>query len=330
MLDATFGLCEGYPRDLDPAARRAFLLAHPLGLHANYVNTVGRSVEQVQREQQLRQAIEGFLDAAGHDLPRSPRAARRAIQQFVESEPSLAWARRTAPRPPLGWRLRQGLRAVGLAVAFVVASPVLLLALPVVALVLRVHEARDSAVHRRPDPEHIRALTSIEDFAAQNQYAAVGFLKPGRFRLALARSVIFLIDVGARHVFIRADLAGIKTIHFARWVVLDEGRRGLFTSSYDGSHENYMDDFVDKIAWALNASFSHIVDWPRTRFLLFGGARQEREFKDYQRLHQIPSQVWYSAYDDLSAQNLDDNASLRSGLFGDMADAEATAWLRRL
>jgi hypothetical protein len=329
-LDAAFGLCEGYPATPTPAERKAYLLAHPLRPHARYVNTVARTLEQIQHEEELRQAIEGFLDAHRDELPGDARGVRAAVQRWVKDQPSLAWARRRAPRPPLGWRLREALHAVAIPAALLVAAPLLVVVVPIAALILRYHEARDSTTRIRPDAEHIRRLTAIEDFAAQNQYTAMGFIKPGRFRRELTRVVLLGTDYAARHVYRRANLAGIKTIHFARWTVLDDHRRAIFTSNYDGSHENYMDDFVDKIAWALNASFSHAVNWPRTRFLFFDGAHREEEFKDYQRLHQIPTQVWYSAYANLSALNIDNNAKIRSGLLGDMSEAEAAAWLRRV
>jgi hypothetical protein len=142
--------------------------------------------------------------------------------------------------------------------------------------------------------------------------------------------VLWLIDAGARHVFTRADLAGVKTIHFAHWTMLDEGRRVIFTSYYDGSLEAYMDDFIDKVAFGLNASFSNGVGFPRTRFLLFEGAHREQEFKDHLRRRQIPSQVWYSAQPQLSALNIENNALIRSGLFGPLTRPDTETWLRRL
>jgi hypothetical protein len=142
--------------------------------------------------------------------------------------------------------------------------------------------------------------------------------------------VLWLIDYGSRHVFTRNDLAGVKTIHFARWLVLDDWSRAIFTSYYDGSLESYMDDFIDKVAFGLNASFSNGIGYPHTRFLLFQGAKREEEFKDFLRRRQIPTQVWYSAYEQLSAHNIENNALIRSGLFGPLAAAEAKAWLQRL
>ena len=64
--------------------------------------------------------------------------------------------------------------------------------------------------------------------------------------------------------------------------------------------------------------------------LFFDGARREQEFKDYLRRHQIPTQVWYSAYPHLTARNIENNAYIRSGLFGTLGPADTKAWLRRL
>lgn len=329
-LDATFGLCEGYPKAPAPDARKHFLLDRRLKPQAAYVNTIGRTLHQVRDEEQLRQAIERFLDAHGSTLTQGPGQTRRAIQRFVKSEPSLRWARHRAPPPPLLWRARELLHAVGIAFCLILATPLLLLVTPIWALVLRYHEVLDPAPHKRPDPEHARRLSAIEDFGAQNQFSAIGFVKAGWFRHTTLAVVLWVISYAARHLFTRANLAGVKTIHFARWTMLDDRRRAIFTSNYDGSLESYMDDFIDKVAFGLNASFSHAVGYPRTRFLFFDGAKREEEFKDYLRIHQIPTQVWYSAYDQLSASNIDNNALIRSGLFGPMSEADAAMWLRRL
>jgi len=329
-LDATFGLCEGYPAQPDGAARRAFLLEHSIPSQANYVNTVGRTVEQIQQEDALRRSIEAFLDANRDRLPDSPEGVRAAIQIHVRSEPTLAWATRRAPMPSPRWRAGEALHMAANTVLVLAVLPFVLVALPFYVVALRIHEMRDAAPHLRPDPEHARALSAIEDFAAQNQFSAVGYVKPGGLRKVTVALVLWLIQQAARHVFTRADLSGVKTIHFAHWTLLDDGRRVIFTSNYDNSLESYMDDFIDKVAYGLNASFSNGVGFPRTKFLFFEGARHEHEFKDHLRIRQIPSQVFYSAYPELSARNIDDNAYLRSGLFGPLARREVETWLRRL
>ncbi len=122
----------------------------------------------------------------------------------------------------------------------------------------------------------------------------------------------------------------MKTIHFARWAPLDGWRRMAFASNYDGSVESYNDDFIDKVWWGLNATFSNGQGYPRTRWLLFGGARYEQEFKYSLRRHQVPVPAWYTAYPALTAQNIDNNAQIRAGLRGDMSPAETERWLSLL
>ena len=328
-LDATFGLCEGYPVSPDGSSRRAFMEPRMLPAQATYVNTVGRTAVQIRQEAQLRDAIETFLDGATA-LPADPVAARAEIQRFVRSRPALSWSTRRAASPSLSWRVREWGHLVAVTGALLLLAPLVLLVLPVLALLLRLHEIREPAPHLRPDPEHVRRLAAREDRAAHSPFSAIGYVKPGAFRRGTASLVLWLLNTASRHVFTRANLSGVKTIHFARWLVLDDWRRVIFTSNYDGSLESYMNDFVDKVWYGLNASFSNGVGYPKTRFLLFGGARNEQQFKDYLRRHQIDTQVWYSAYDRLSALNVENNALIRSGLFGTMSRPDAKAWLARL
>ena len=140
-------------------------------------------------------------------------------------------------------------------------------------------------------------------------------------------SVLWLVNYSTRHIFNKGSLVGVKTIHFARWVAINEDRRMIFASNYDGSVESYNDDFIDKIGWGLNAVFSNGVGYPSTRWLLWGGASDENAFKTYLRLHQEPTQVWYPAYPTLTALNIANNAAIRRGLLG---GGDETAWLLRL
>jgi hypothetical protein len=211
-----------------------------------------------------------------------------------------------------------------------VASPILLVLLPFAVLLLRIHEVRDHEDTRPPDDEWADKLASLEDHSIQNPFIAAGRLKPGPFRRVLTTTVLWIASYAVRHVFNHADLAGVKTIHFARWVFLDGKRRVVFASNYDGSVESYMDDFIDKVAWGLNATFSNGVGYPRTSWLFFGGAKNERVFKYVLRRHQEPVQVWYSAYPDMTALNLNQNQRMRAGLSGRMDAKEAAAWLQLL
>src|SRR5256885_16539281 len=114
-----------------------------------------------------------------------------------------------------------------------------------------------------------------------------------------------------RHIYNHGSLTGGTTIHVARWIYLDDKRRLVFASSYDGSLESYMDDFIDKVAWGLNARFSNGVGYPRTNWLVLDGAKDELAFKHYIRSHQLVTQVWYQAYPALTALNIENNARIR-------------------
>jgi hypothetical protein len=255
---------------------------------------------------------------------------RAEIRKLVARDESLRWARRPAAAPPLTFRIRDKLHMIGVPVAGLAVAPALLLGLPIWAVVLRLHERTDPAAHVKPDLAHAQALADIEDRLVQNQFSGLGFLKPGWFRLLTASAALFLVDYGARHIYNRGELAGVKTIHFARWVMLDGGRRLIFASNYDGSLESYMDDFIDKVAWGLNAVFSNGVGYPRTNWLVHDGAKDEQAFKDFLRCHQLITPFWYSAYGDLTARNVENNAKIRAGLYGKMSAAEAEEWVRRL
>ena len=183
----------------------------------------------------------------------------------------------------------------------------------------------------RLDPDHVSQLAQIEDHELTNQFNAIGSVKPGRFRHWLLVVVLSLIDYGARHLYFRGRLARVHTIHAARWVFLDGGRRVLFASNYDGSLESYMDDFINKVSFGLNLAFSNGVGYPSTRWLVLDGARNEQKFKSVLRRHQLPSQVWYNGHTGLTAHHLERNARLRRGLESTtLSDRELADWCRLL
>lgn len=328
-LDRVFRCCRGYParREVTDEARLRWLRRHMVEPQAFYVNTVGRTVPQIRREAMLRTEIEQFLDR-GDWAGREPLEIRVAIQEHVFARPELAWAHAPAEGPGLFDRARD-LMAVAFPVAGVLAAaPVLVPLLPLYALVLRWHELHDVVETERPTAAHDRRLAELEDRGPQNQFSAIGFVKPGLLRRVTIDVALRGLDLASRHVFNDGSLTGVKTIHFAHWTKLDAGRRLIFASNYDGSVKSYNDDFIDKVWWGLNLVFSNGIGWPRTVLLIWGGAQNEQGFKNYLRRHQIPTQVWYSAYPELTAVNINNNAKVRAGLVGSMSSEEAEQWLR--
>jgi hypothetical protein len=327
-LDTLYAHCQSYP---GPARLLDFLRHHRIPVTAQYVNTRLRTVEQIHQEAALREAIQGFLDQHASEWGGAhPRRVRAAIQEFVEREPSLAWARRGVSPPEPAYIFGEAFHMLLVGTAGIVLFPVILAGLPLWAYLLRRHEHADVARDIIPTDEHVEALHAQEDHGVQNPFTSAGLLKPGPFRRFTGSVVLWGTNFLTRHVFNHANLIGVKTIHFARWVFIDQKRRLIFTSNYDGSLENYMDDFVDKIAWGLNASFSHGLDYPKTSWLLLGGAHDEQVFKRFNVNHQLVAPFWYAAYQGLTALNIDNNAEVRAGLYGAMDDAATRAWLRRL
>lgn len=331
-VDRVYRHCAEYPAGaLDPGRRLTYLRARAINPETYYINTIGRTVEQIRREARLRTALEEFLDRHAQAWARlRPTQVREGLRALVSSDERLRWALDPRPRPDFAWTIRDAAHLIGLPLAVLLLSPLIIVALPLALVLLRLHERRDSAPHIRPSAAHVRELAAAEDLGVQNQFSAVGFIKPGWFRRLTVQTVLIALNYSARHLYSRGSLAGVRTIHFARWVTIDEGRRAIFASNYDGSLESYMDDFIDRLAWGLNAVFSNGVGYPRTNWLFLDGARDEEAFKDYLRVHQVRSLLWYSAYPELTAVNIHNNARIRDGLHGEMDDAEAEAWLRRL
>lgn len=331
-LDALFAHCEGYPgAPVSPPRRARWLRGHLVPGATRYTHTIGRGVDQIRAEARLRAAIGDFLDRPG-SVPAgaTAREAHARIRAFVRGRPDLRWALRPAPGPTAAYRLRDKAHLVALPAAAAVAAPVLIPAGVAGALRLRMLERRDTVDDTPVPAAHMADLERHEDFTAQNPFTAVGFVRPEPTRRMILRAVLPTLGWSMRHVYERDNLAGVRTIHFARWLPLDGGRRLIFASNYDGSVESYMDDFIDRLAWGLNAVFSNGVGYPPTRWLLGAGARREHAFKLVLRRNQLPNQVWFSAYDDLPARNVDDNARLRDGLTHPLTDRAAAAWLALL
>jgi hypothetical protein len=334
-LDLVFGLCEDYP----PTGRRthesrlAYLRSKTLGVDMFYVHKVGRTLQQVRQEALLRQALERFADHLQSQNGSSSLSAlevRDLIQGFVSSEPGLAWAR-TPPDPvDLPFQIGEAIHMFGVPLVLLVVAPLLIPAALLWLIVLRIRELIDPPPDAVLDLAQLREESHHEDFGDQNTISTLADIKPNWFWSLTATIFYGVADYTSRHMFNNGDLSGLKTVHFARFMRLDNGRKVLFTSYYDGSLEAYNNDFIDLVGWVLNAMFGNQVNYPKTRFLFFDGASDERGFKSFLRGHQIPTQVWYSAYPRLSAINVDNNALLRAGLSGRMSLSEAEAWLRRL
>lgn len=298
-----------------------------------YVNWVGRSMLQIREENALSEVLQKRMLANESEFQQnSPEEIRRAAKEFVRQEVNSQRLKLTPlTKASLGWRVRNLLHLVFVPLVLLFFSPLILLYLPIFFIQLRRREKRDLEIAPRPSAEHVERLARLEDHDVTNQFTAMGSLKPGLFRRWTLVTLLWLVEYTTRHIYTRGHLARVPSIHFARWVFIDDKRRLVFCSNYDGSLESYMDDFINKVAFGLNVVFSNGIGYPRTNWLVFQGAKDEQRFKYFIRRHELPTEVWYNGHSGLTNFDLFRNSRIRSGLEQQsMTNDEAGQWLELL
>lgn len=355
-LQAIYVHCEGFPENGGAQALKAYLLAHKVKNAAFYCGHVGRTVKQILEERKLRDGIQSHLQTSNPSQNWQGHPAttlRTAIADVLLKSPAFSWARQVYQVPFLQ---RFGIAVLGAAVLLILALSVLAIVLGascnlwltlgiaggilvLMALFilgwfrnLRKHEQQDTAnfVPSPRDSDWVASLNQREDYRIQNQITHLVAIKPGTFRQYTLRFVLWAINLLARTVFNRGNLGGIPSIHFARWAIIDGGKRLLFFSNFDGSWESYLGDFIDKAAIGLTGVWSNTEGFPPTRKLVFEGARNSVEFKAWVRRKQIETQVWYSAYKTLTVQNINNDTEIRMGLAKNLNEKKGLEWLQRL
>lgn len=318
-LDRAFGGVEGYPGYEDLAALISFFRESSLRAAAFYVAHGGLSVPVIQGDATLKRALETRLS----ELSSGARVdAAGALSLALELQRT---ARGVAARDGL-WlgHVERGLKPNPESVALAaLRRPFAVL---FAFLLAPWFEWRDERWRRRQpsfDTPELRAKRNNigleEDRVDQNGLTHLVALKPGWYRRFALKMMVYLVLVLADAGALTGRLGGIQTIHFARWVALPD-RRLLFFSNYDGSWEAYLGEFIDKAAKGLTMIWTNTVWYPKTRLLVFKGATDEEAFKTWTRAHQVPTQVWYSAYPTLSVADVLRNAEIRE-LVGAKLDA---------
>jgi hypothetical protein len=97
-------------------------------------------------------------------------------------------------------------------------------------------------------------------------------------------------------LFDAADAIG--TLHFARFVVLDETTLG-FVSEYDGDFRNYIMDFTKFLGPVFDTVFAHVVDPPPTPV-----AKNAEALIEWAKTHNLEPLAFYSAYPFLTVQDI--------------------------
>jgi len=306
-----------------------WMRAHQTPPTAVYVNWIGRTVRQVREEAALHDALHATLHGTlAEKGERDPRRLHQQLGAAIDANgPALT---SIEPRTIRQW-ISLVLSAIGLLLLGLILLPVIIIGAPFFLIALRRRETTDPLIPTRKDAARTRHIAIGEDRDVTNPFSAIGSLKPGFFRLAIAVVALRLVGLSGIFVYHSGRLARVSTIHFARWVLLDGNRRVFFASNYDGSLEAYMDDFINKVAFGLNLVFSNGISYPETDYLLLRGAQREQQFKHYLQRRQVPTDVWYRAYPGLTTADLARNARIRKGLRRtDMSNDEIRRWLAEI
>lgn len=336
-----FSCCQGFNHTIsEEKAVQAFILAHRQKVHTFYRGHRGLSVKQIHQEYEVYKQIQTYLDSTLCDHV-APEEIKKGIEQHLAT--SLAgW------QPPPAIRLRH--LSIVQAILVFLALPLLIvlvtsallgafwptlaiivLALFVAGSYLRYLEKNAVQMNKQVvDYTKVTQLTEREDKVVQNQLTHLVELQPGVFRRTCQQFALWLLNLLAKYSYNQGRLGDIATIHFARWLLIDGGKRLIFFSNFDGSWENYLGDFVDRAAPGLTLAWSNTHEFPTTKFLIQQGATDEERFKEWARVYQIPTQVWYSAYKDLTVKNILRNHAIARGIGQSMNTKQLQEWLTLL
>jgi hypothetical protein len=342
FIDPLYDCCEGYPATRTPETRKKFLQAQRAKTDAFYAGAPRRSLVQIRQESQLRDFIWRMLKEEQWK-GKTAQQVHRAIRQAVSQKEEFSWANEPISLPKnqlipyifYGVLILTGIGLLSLTALFWILGVLAVVFLFVAGWLTMLHykyELNDKPLGLTPsriDEKHVKILEEYEDIHNQNQFSQLIPMKPGTVRSGTLSALMLYARIRIFVEFVEGKLMGIPTIHFARWLRLDNGKQMLFFSNFDGSWQQYLGDFIDKSGWGLTAIFSNTENFPVTRYLFWGGAYDEEHFLAWSRYYQIPTQVWYCAYPKLSIKNINNNSAIRQELIRNLDEKQADRFLKR-
>ena len=337
LIDRLYDCCEGYPPDdqRNPDTRKSFLKSIRTKTDAFYAGAPGRSLKQIQQESTLRNYIWDMLKEPVWS-GKTAVEVHKEIRTKVLSQNEFEWVKERIVLSKNKWWVIYTASAALLILALLYHWIFIAIAIVVGVLVgwiIMLHfffELNDKPLGLTPsriNEAHLQVLEEYEDLHNQNQFSQLIPMKPGRVRTITLNALMIYAKIKILLEFEEGKLMGIPTIHFARWLRVDNGKQMLFFSNFDGSWQQYLGDFIDKSGWGLTAIFSNTENFPVTKYLFTGGAYDEEHFLAWSRYYQIPTQVWYCAYPKLSIKNVNNNTYIRHELVRELGESEAQKFL---
>ena len=313
-----------------------YLQCHHVKTAAGFSGHPRRSLIRIYEEDSLRNSLQSFLDGAQEEkkwVGKNAVEIHKAIQDHMMAKTKFHWVfqRKTKDLPI--WR-QYVPEAIALSLVFFLGISGLWPYFLMLVVFFVLNWIRLEKKHPVPNPFQDQAPGAAgfqmqEDHLSQNQMTSLTYIKPGWFYLFSLKTILCVVNLLARYKFVNGHLQGISGIHFARWMIIDNGRRLLFISNFDGSWQSYLGDFIDQAALGLSAIWMHTAGFPSLTKKPKGGAWDELAFKAYARSSQVLTQLWYSAYKRLSVENVNQNSSIRRGVAG-VPDEQNQEWMKVL
>ncbi len=207
---------------------------------------------------------------------------------------------------------------------------VLLTGFAIFIAILRYHERKDKPFEHKAPLSKLRAIMEGENHSGyeQNHVMAVGQLKAGIFRKLIHALSLWMIGMSVKHWFRKGLVNHMGSIHYARWWRIPGTNSVSFYSNFDGSWENYLEDFIMRNRWGQSAGWSNWQGFPETRYLVMGGAADANGFKKWVRIVQQIAPFWYSRFPDITTDRIRSNAIVHIGAGLAESSTEAEEWLR--
>lgn len=320
LLDDIYSNCVDYKS----SERVAYFKKIRIKEMAFYQGSPGRTVQTIVREKALRERLVE-LKNQGDWKGQSAQAIHRQLQQQIFSDTEFSWAKQHLQTPGVNWPAL---------ILFGICVLILLPFLIVWAIYIQVFFERfDKPLglsRNQLSDEQIKNMQLDEDFTFQNQFSQIIDMKRGKSRLFTLNMLYFFTRILIRIFFVKGTLMGIPTIHFARWVMVNNNKRMLFFSNFDGSWTQYLGDFIDKSGWGLTGIFGNTETFPKSFLLFFKGAYNQQKFLAWSRNTQIATQLWYVADSSLSIKNINNNTIIRNELSKTLNEKQAGIFLSRI
>jgi hypothetical protein len=332
-IDAIYSKCEAYPAKAarTDAAILAYLRRHSLPAAAFFVGLPGQTVASIRNAIEVREEINRFLDAE------TAKNSIRGLSPFEIRDRIVAHLKHDSevkPEiPPATFSSYRWIAQRNTILAYLVGLVIGVILLPLLViwiLAIRYLEVHEQKMAPQPDPPVDERTYAMEDLISQNHLATIGIVKDNPIRRFTVLAAVAIVGIMFQRILLRGGFGGVMTLHFAHVVWLDEGRRILLLTGYDGSALEYLGNFTDTAGFYLNGAYGNVRNYPACKWMIGRGAASADGFAKWARQHMQYTPVFYSAYPQETVLNLMKDLEIRDHLATARSEAEVERLLKLL